>query len=681
MWSQHWAVEGPHRCGRDTLGCGGDTLGCGGDTLGCGGDTQKCKCKCHAAVISGLENSGTDGCTDTQCRCGKMILGHSSSNSSNRPNSFGRMDHNTVFRPIIPSYGGSQQLQDSQKVLSDSFNILSLQHIRTDSLDSLNCAPTHRQTVASSSTSNSFPSQESSSTNYGKFMTPQDFLNSYNRKSVNPPASIHSSDSTFPDSTLPGTSEFSINSTATASRLTPLTVEDLTSRLITPDEFLRSSQLATKMQTSGAGEKNVTAQEANVSEFIDTNNARNGGNSSAMISNKLPAKDPGFKPSDADGRNDDLGTELYVPRKKEKSDNPLSEFCSKIGVIPDHNQLLPTIPGGENIKQRLKTPSPDVLENLKKEYPEEAGVANVEETKPVNQPVVLLKEMPYKNSGNNKPFMAIFWDIENCHVPRRKDANSIVRLVRDKFCGQHIEYEFYVVMDVHKEKEELSRDLLRAQVTVVHMSKGEKNAADEKLMYLMRRYATYHQYGHTCILISGDTNFTPVLHDMRHKHHINIILLHNNNANEQLKNTAHFTYNFSFVTDDAPTRPLQYQPPRPQREMAIELLWHWKKISLYGSRIPSLDMNLLVGSYDTEKYKFFICEIHWGADPPLIKLRGGSMRPGIPPSIFNMPASCLPSPKPASRPAKVEDQQLRYFLQKDKITSFDAFKPERNLQK
>ncbi|KAF2347151.1 hypothetical protein FHG87_022094 [Trinorchestia longiramus] len=57
------------------------------------------------------------------------------------------------------------------------------------------------------------------------------------------------------------------------------------------------------------------------------------------------------------------------------------------------------------------------------------------------------------------------------------------------------------------------------------------------------------------------------------------------------------------------------------------------------------------------------------------------MRPGIPPSIFNVPASCLPSPKPAPRPAKVKDQQLRYFLPKDKITSFDAFKPERNLQK
>ncbi|KAF2347781.1 Reverse transcriptase domain [Trinorchestia longiramus] len=50
-------------------------------------------------------------------------------------------------------------------------------------------------------------------------------------------------------------------------------------------------------------------------------------------------------------------------------------------------------------------------------------------------------------------------------------------------------------------------------------------------------------------------------------------------------------------------------------------------------------------------------------------------------SFFNVPASCVPSSKPAPRLAKIEDQQLRYFLLKEKITSFDAFKPERNLQK
>ncbi|KAF2367849.1 hypothetical protein FHG87_001384 [Trinorchestia longiramus] len=58
-------------------------------------------------------------------------------------------------------------------------------------------------------------------------------------------------------------------------------------------------------------------------------------------------------------------------------------------------------------------------------------------------------------------------------------------------------------------------------------------------------------------------------------------------------------------------------------------------------------------------------EIQWGTDPSLIKLHGGSMRPGIPPSIFNVPASCVPSPKPAPRPAKVDDQHLRSYTQSD----------------
>ena len=44
------------------------------------------------------------------------------------------------------------------------------------------------------------------------------------------------------------------------------------------------------------------------------------------------------------------------------------------------------------------------------------------------------------------------------------DASSIAKIVRQKFYGGHVEYEFYVVMDVYKEKEEISRELLRAQV-------------------------------------------------------------------------------------------------------------------------------------------------------------------------------------------------------------------------
>lgn len=67
-----------------------------------------------------------------------------------------------------------------------------------------------------------------------------------------------------------------------------------------------------------------------------------------------------------------------------------------------------------------------------------------------------------------------------------------------------------------------------------------------------------------------------------------------------------------------------------------------------------LDVLPLRENFVVDSAKFFICEKHWTSDPPIIR----------PPSVFNVPLSCLPSSKPAPRPAKTEDTHLRYFLQK-----------------
>ena len=40
-----------------------------------------------------------------------------------------------------------------------------------------------------------------------------------------------------------------------------------------------------------------------------------------------------------------------------------------------------------------------------------------------------------------------------------------------------------------------------------------------------------------------------------------------------------------------------------------------------------------------------VCEKHWPKDAPMTKVTGGS-RPAVPPTIFNVPTSCLPTPKP-----------------------------------
>ena len=79
--------------------------------------------------------------------------------------------------------------------------------------------------------------------------------------------------------------------------------------------------------------------------------------------------------------------------------------------------------------------------------------------------------------------------------------------------------------------------------------------------------------------------------------------------------------------------------------------------------------------------KFWICERHWPTDAPMKTCPGGYKRPLDPPSIFNVPPSCLPTPKPQPRPAKDENKNLDIFFQKDKITDFKRFNPDKQLIK
>ena len=46
---------------------------------------------------------------------------------------------------------------------------------------------------------------------------------------------------------------------------------------------------------------------------------------------------------------------------------------------------------------------------------------------------------------------------------------------------------------------------------------------------------------------------------------------------------------------------------------------------------------------------FRLCRNHWPEDTPIIKVRGSYTRPALPPSIFNVPASSMQTPKPLPR--------------------------------
>ncbi|KAL3238746.1 hypothetical protein MRX96_021780 [Rhipicephalus microplus] len=110
------------------------------------------------------------------------------------------------------------------------------------------------------------------------------------------------------------------------------------------------------------------------------------------------------------------------------------------------------------------------------------------------------KEVPY-----GKVPIGVFWDIENCQVPRGKSATALVGRIRDLFFQGHAEAEFLCVCDIRKELPEVVHELNLAQVTVVHINAVSKNAADDKLKQCMRRFVDIHGSPATLVLISGQS--------------------------------------------------------------------------------------------------------------------------------------------------------------------------------
>ena len=86
-------------------------------------------------------------------------------------------------------------------------------------------------------------------------------------------------------------------------------------------------------------------------------------------------------------------------------------------------------------------------------------------------------------------------------------------------------------------------------------------------------------------------------------------------------------------------------------------------------------------NFTIDPSKFFICENHWNHGYPTVKIPGGSTRPSIPPSVFNVPKSCLPTYKAPPRPKKVQDRQLKFFRKKDNIGSLKNFNPDKKTLK
>lgn len=155
------------------------------------------------------------------------------------------------------------------------------------------------------------------------------------------------------------------------------------------------------------------------------------------------------------------------------------------------------------------------------------------------------------------PPIGVFWDIQNCRIPKGKLPMAVINIIRDKFFTYYREAEFIVVCDVYQETKRVIKQLNDAQVNLIHVAATCKNAADEKLKQSIRRFADIHGSPAAILLISNDIHFAADLSDLRYRKKIHVILLHTKHISKALLLCANEHYDFSKLMKSLPSRKVE----------------------------------------------------------------------------------------------------------------------------
>ncbi|KAL9674171.1 hypothetical protein QQ045_030441 [Rhodiola kirilowii] len=120
---------------------------------------------------------------------------------------------------------------------------------------------------------------------------------------------------------------------------------------------------------------------------------------------------------------------------------------------------------------------------------------------------------------------SVWWDIENCHVPKGFDANSIAQnissaLMKMGYCGT-ISISAYG--DTTKLPYNVQHALSSTGVALNHVPAGVKDASDKKILVDMLLWAVDNPAPANYLLISGDRDFSNALHQLRMRRY-NILL-------------------------------------------------------------------------------------------------------------------------------------------------------------
>ncbi|CAG7896014.1 unnamed protein product [Brassica rapa] len=134
---------------------------------------------------------------------------------------------------------------------------------------------------------------------------------------------------------------------------------------------------------------------------------------------------------------------------------------------------------------------------------------------------------------------SVWWDIENCAVPKGCDAHRITKklstaLANMNYCGP-LSISSYGNTDLIPKAVQLA--LSSTGISLNHVPSGRKDASDKKILVDMFLWVVENPPPANIMLISGDIDFSDALHRLRMRRY-NILLAHPQNISPSLVASA-----------------------------------------------------------------------------------------------------------------------------------------------
>ncbi|XP_047317496.1 secreted protein C-like isoform X2 [Impatiens glandulifera] len=150
--------------------------------------------------------------------------------------------------------------------------------------------------------------------------------------------------------------------------------------------------------------------------------------------------------------------------------------------------------------------------------------------------------------------ISVWWDIENCEVPKKSDPHCIAQnvssaLVKMKYCGPVSTVSSYG--DTTRLPSPVQQALNSTGISLNHVPAGAKDASDKKILVDMLLWAVDNPAPANYLLISGDRDFSNALHQLRMRRY-NIILAQPKNASAPLVAAARSVWLWTTLCDGGP---------------------------------------------------------------------------------------------------------------------------------